>query len=226
MFKELREGWDYVAHFTPVRSILLLLALVSLVGMPYSVLMPIFAGKILRGGAHTLGFLMGASGVGALYGAARLAARKTVLGLGRLVPLMAGVFGGSLIAFSFSHWLWLSLPLMFMTGLGMMQQMACSNTILQTIVPDGRRGRVMSYYTMAFFGMAPFGSLFAGTLANRIGAPETLMIGGAACLAAAFWFWTQLAELRRLVRPIYVNLGLIPEVATGIQSASDMRTNQ
>jgi MFS family permease len=226
MLAELREGWDYVAHFAPVRSILLLLALVSLVGMPYVVLMPIFAAKVLHGGAHTLGFLMGASGVGALYGAARLAARKTVLGLGRLVPLMAGIFGGSLIAFGLSHWIYLSLPLMFLTGLGMMQQMACSNTILQTIVPDERRGRVMSYYTMAFFGMAPFGSLFAGSLASRIGAPLTLIIGGACVLAAAFWFWNQLAEIRRLVRPIYVNLGIIDEVATGLQSASDMRTNQ
>jgi len=226
MLVELREGWEYVAHFTPVRSILLLLALVSLVGMPYTVLMPIFAVDVLHGGPHTLGFLMGASGVGALYGAARLASRKTVLGLGRLVPLMAIVFGGSLVAFSLSRWIYLSLPLMFLTGLGMMQQMACSNTILQTIVPDSRRGRVMSYYTMAFFGMAPFGSLFAGSLASRIGAPRTLLVGGLCCVVAAAWFWTQLPELRRLVRPIYVELGLIPEVATGLQSATEMRENQ
>jgi len=226
MLVELREGWEYVAHFTPVRSILLLLALVSLVGMPYTVLMPIFAVDVLHGGPHTLGFLMGASGVGALYGAARLASRKTVLGLGRLVPLMAIVFGGSLVAFSLSRWIYLSLPLMFLTGLGMMQQMACSNTILQTIVPDSRRGRVMSYYTMAFFGMAPFGSLFAGSLASRIGAPRTLLVGGLCCVVAAAWFWTQLPELRRLVRLIYVELGLIPEVATGLQSAAEMRENQ
>jgi predicted MFS family arabinose efflux permease len=226
MIAELREGWDYVAHFAPVRSILLLLALVSLVGMPYTVLMPIFAAQVLHGGAHTLGFLMGASGVGALYGAARLAARKTVLGLGRLVPLMAAVFGGSLIAFSLSRWLYLSLPLMFLTGLGMMQQMACSNTILQTIVPDERRGRVMSYYTMAFFGMAPFGSLLAGSLASRIGAPRTLMVGGVCCVIAAAWFWRELPNIRHLVRPIYVNLGILPEVATGLQSAAEMRENQ
>jgi MFS family permease len=226
MLHELHEGWRYVAHFTPVRSILLLLALVSLVGMPYTVLMPIFAADVLHGGPHTLGFLMGAVGVGALAGAARLAARKTVVGLGRVIPLMAGVFGGGLIAFSLSRSIYVSLPLMFITGFGMMQQMASSNTILQTIVPDERRGRVMSYYVMAFFGMAPFGSLLAGSLASRIGAPRTLLVGGICCLVAAFWFWSQLSEIRRLVRPIYVNLGLVPEVATGLQSASDMRPNQ
>jgi MFS family permease len=226
MLHELREGWQYVVHFTPVRSILLLLALVSLVGMPYTVLMPVFAAAVLHGGAHTLGFLMGAVGVGALIGAARLATRKTVLGLGRVIPLMAAVFGAGLIAFSFSRWIYLSLPLMFVTGFGMMQQMASSNTILQTIVPDERRGRVMSYYTMAFFGMAPFGSLFAGSLASRIGAPRTLFIGGICCLVGAAWFWSELPEIRRLVRPIYVDLGLLPEVATALQSASDMRPNQ
>jgi MFS family permease len=226
MLHELHEGWHYVAHFTPVRSILLLLAMVSLVGMPYTVLMPIFAANVLHGGAHTLGFLMGAVGVGALYGAMRLASRKTVVGLGRVIPLMAGVFGGGLIAFSLSRWLYLSLPLMFITGFGMMQQMASSNTILQTIVPDERRGRVMSYYTMAFFGMAPFGSLLAGSLASRFGAPRTLFIGGVCCIVGAFWFWSKLSEIRRLVRPIYVTLGLVPEVATGLQSASDMRPNQ
>jgi MFS family permease len=226
MLHELHEGWHYVAHFTPVRSILLLLALVSLVGMPYTVLMPVFAATVLHGGAHTLGFLMGGVGVGALYGATRLASRKTVVGLGRVIPLMAGVFGGGLIAFSLSRSMLLSLPLMFITGFGMMQQMASSNTILQTIVPDERRGRVMSYYTMAFFGMAPFGSLLAGSLASRLGAPRTLFIGGVCCIVGAFWFWSKLPEIRRLVRPIYVTLGLVPEVATALQSASDMRPNQ
>ena len=222
--RELHEGWHYVSRFAPIRSILLLLALISLMGMPYAVLMPIFAGRILHGGAHTLGFLMGASGVGALTAAFRLAARRSVLGLGRLTAISAGIFGAGLIAFSRSGMMWLSMLLMFFVGLGMMQQMASSNTILQTIVDEDKRGRVMSYYAMAFTGMAPFGSLLAGTVANRIGAPDTLLISGICCLLGAFWFGTQLKTIRQLVRPIYVGLGIIPEMAVGIQEASALRT--
>lgn len=219
-FAELRDGWNYVSGFAPIRSILLLLGLISLMGMPYTVLMPIFAGKILGGGPHTLGFLMGAVGVGALTGAFRLAARRSVLGLGRLTAISAAVFGGGLVAFSRSSWLWLSLILMFVVGIGMMQQMASSNTILQTIVEEDKRGRVMSYYAMAFTGMAPFGSLLAGTVANRIGAPDTLLITGACCIAGAIWFARELPEIRRLVRPIYQELGILPEMATGLQQAA------
>src|SRR4051812_16965054 len=185
---ELGEGWRYATEFAPVRSILLLLALVSLVGMPYTVLMPMFAGSILRGGAHTLGFLMAASGVGALAGAITLAARRTVIGLGRVIPIATTAFGAGLIAFSASRIFWLSMLLLVITGYGMMQQMAASNTILQTIVPDDKRGRVMSFYSIAFQGIAPFGSLFAGMIANRVGPPLTLAIGGALCLVAAGWF--------------------------------------
>jgi MFS family permease len=219
-FAELRDGWNYVSGFAPIRSILLLLGLISLMGMPYTVLMPIFAGKILRGGPHTLGFLMGAVGVGALTGAFRLATRRSVLGLGRLTAISAAIFGGGLVAFSRSHWLWLSLILMLVVGIGMMQQMASSNTILQTIVEEDKRGRVMSYYAMAFTGMAPFGSLLAGTVANRIGAPDTLLITGACCIAGAIWFARELPAIRRLVRPIYQELGILPEMATGLQQAS------
>jgi MFS family permease len=218
---ELREGWEYVSGFAPIRSILLLLGLVSLMGMPYTVLMPIFAAKILHGGPHTLGFLMGAAGVGALTAAFRLAARRSVLGLGRLTAISAAVFGAGLIAFSRSTHLWLSLVLMFFVGMGMMQQMASSNTILQTIVEEDKRGRVMSYYAMAFSGMAPFGSLVAGTVANRIGAPNTLLLTGACVVAGAFWFSTQLKNLRELVRPIYAGLGIIPAVARGMQAATE-----
>jgi len=224
VFHELREGWDYVVHFPPIRSILVLLALVSLVGMPYTVLMPIFAARILHGGAHTLGFLMGASGVGALIGAATLAARKSVVGLGKMIVIASGIFGFGLIAFANSRFLGLSLALMLATGFGMMVEMASSNTILQTIVPDERRGRVMSYYTMAFVGMAPFGSLFAGTMAARIGAPVTLMIGGCCCVLGALWFASQLKEIRKLVRPIYVSMGILPAVAQGMQVAAALRT--
>ena len=219
-FAELRDGWNYVSGFPPIRSILLLLGLISLMGMPYTVLMPIFAGKILGGGPHTLGFLMGAVGVGALTAAFRLAARRSVLGLGRLTAISAAVFGAGLVVFSRSHWLWLSLILMFVVGIGMMQQMASSNTILQTIVEEDKRGRVMSYYAMAFTGMAPFGSLLAGTVANRIGAPDTLLITGACCIAGSIWFGRELPEIRRLVRPIYQELGILPKMATGLQQAS------
>jgi MFS family permease len=221
---ELREGWRYVSGFAPVRSILLLLALVSLVGMPYTVLMPIFAAGILRGGPHTLGFLMAASGVGALIGALALAARKSVRGLGRMIPIAAGLFGVSLMGFSQSRMFWLSLPLLLGAGFGMMVLLASCNTILQTIIPDERRGRVMSYFTMAFVGMAPFGSLVAGSLASRIGAPDTVSICGVCCMVGAIWFAARLNSLRKVVHPIYVKLGIIPEVAAGMQAASTLRT--
>ncbi len=220
VMSELREGWDYVRGFRPIWSILLLLSLISLVGMPYTALMPIFAGSILHGGAHTFGFLMAASGVGALIGAFTLAARQSVLGLGRLIPMTAAAFGASLIAFAASRQLWLSLLLLVVTGFSFMQQMASSNTILQTVSEDSKRGRVMSFYSMAFQGVAPFGSLTAGAVANRIGAPDTLMIGGAICICGAAVFAWQLPVLRRLVHPIYAQMGIVPEVATGIQAAS------
>jgi MFS family permease len=223
VWEEFHDGWRYVAGFVPIRSILLLLGLVSLVGMPYTVLMPLFAARVLHGGAHTLGFLMGASGVGALISAAWLAARKSVLGLGRVIPAMACVFGGALIAFSFSHRLWLSLLLMVVTGFGMMQQMAASNTVLQTISDEDKRGRVMSFYSMAFQGMAPFGSLSAGILASRIGAPYTLAMGGVGCIAGGLWFIGKLPQIRALVRPIYGRLGILPEIAEGMQAATALQ---
>jgi len=218
----LKEGFSYAFPFAPIRSILLLIGVVSLVGMPYTVLMPVFAKEILRGGPHTLGFLMGASGIGALVGAIYLASRKSVLGLGRIIPLAASIFGIGLIAFSLSRVLWLSLAMMLLTGFGMMVQMASSNTVLQTIVDDDKRGRVMSFYTMAFMGTAPFGSLLAGGLASRIGAPNTLMIGGVCCILGSFIFASKLSILREMVRPIYVRMGIIPEVAKGIQTATEL----
>ena len=220
VFADLKEGWQYVTGFSPIRDVMLLLCVASLMGMPYMVLMPIFAGTILHGGPHTLGFLMGATGVGALTGAVLLAARKTVLGLGRVVPLAATAFGAGLIVFAFSRWLWLSFILMFVVGFGMMQQMAGSNTILQTISPDDKRGRVMSYYTVSIVGMAPFGSLLSGWLAARMGAPLALAIGGAVCLAGAGLFALRLRRIRELVHPIYVQLGIIPEIAEGLNSAA------
>ena len=222
VFQQLREGWSYATRFAPIRNVLLLLALVSLVGMPYTVLMPVFANDVLHGGPNTLGLLLAASGVGALVGALFLAARKTVLGLGKFIPLMAGAFGAGLIAFSFTRVLWLSLALMVVTGLGFMVQMAVSNTVLQTIVDEDKRGRVMSFYTMAFMGTAPFGSLLAGSVADRIGTPHTLLCGGIGCILGALWFATTLSDLRRDVRPIYERIGILPEVATGIQHSTEL----
>jgi len=221
ILQQLREGWSYATRFAPIRNILLLLAFVSLVGMPYTVLMPVFANEVLHGGPNTLGVLMAASGVGALTGAVFLAARKTGLGLGKFIPMMAGAFGAGLIAFSFSRVLWLSLVLMVVTGMGFMVQMAVSNTVLQTIVDEDKRGRVMSFYTMSFMGTAPFGSLLAGILAERIGSPRTLLFGGVGCIVGVIWFAATLPELRRDVRPIYARIGILPEVATGIQQSTE-----
>jgi MFS family permease len=218
----LKEGFSYAFGFVPVRSVILLLALVSLTGMPYLVLMPVFAREILHGGSHTFGFLIGASGIGALTGALYLASRKDVLLVGRIIPLSAAIFGSGLIAFSLSRFFPLSLALMFVTGLGMITQMASSNTVLQTIVDDDKRGRVMSFYAMAFFGTAPLGSLLAGGLAERIGASATLIVGGIACLAGAAVFATRLPRLREVARPAYVRLGIIQEVSSGIQTATEL----
>lgn len=219
MLGQLKEGWTYVSGFAPIRTILLLFAIVSLMGWPFTVLMPIFAAKVLKGGPHTLGFLMAAMGVGALVSAVSLAVRRTVLGLGRMIPLSAGAFGIGLIFFGLSRSLWLSLALMLVCGFGLMQQMAASNTIIQTIVEESKRGRVMSFYTMAFVGMAPFGSLLAGSLANLIGAPRTVMLTGACCVAGAIWFFSHLRTIRRLIRPIYTDLGILPPADAVIQDS-------
>ncbi len=213
---EMREGWDYTWGSRPMRSIIALLALVSLVGVPYTVLIPIYADRVLHGGPHTLGLLMTAIGAGALAGAVWLASRRSVLGLGAVIPWAAAVFGAGLVAFAFSKTLWLSLPLLMITGAGFMVQMASSNTIIQTIVDDDKRGRVMSFFMMAFLGTAPFGSLLAGSMADRYGAPETLVFGGVCCLLGAAWFATGLEDLRAAVRPIYRRLGILPDPAAAI----------
>jgi MFS family permease len=163
---------------------------------------------------------MAASGLGAFAGALYLASRRSVLGLGRLIALLSGLFGLGLIAFSLSHWLWLSLLLMGVVGMSMLVQNASSNTILQTIVDEDKRGRVMSFYAMAFFGSAPLGSLFAGALASRIGAPDTILCGGIVCLVGSALFLRNLPALGRAVRPIYRRLGILPEIAQGMQAAS------
>lgn len=211
VFQGLKEGFSYAFGFAPIRSVLLLLGLVSLMGMPFTVLMPIFAEKILHGGPQALGFLSGATGVGAIAGSIYLASRKSVLGLGRIIVISSNLFGIGLIGFSLSRLFWLSLLMMLLTGFGMMVEMASSNTVLQTIVEEDKRGRIMGFYTMAFMGMVPFGSLLAGTLANNIGAPNTVMIGGVACILGSVLFAKKLPSLRRIARPIYVEKGIISE---------------
>ena len=219
MLTELQAGWTYVSEFLPIRTILMLFAVVSLMGMPFVVLMPIFAKVVLRGGAHTLGFLMAAMGLGALVSALSLAARRNVRGLVRMIPIAAAVFGLGLIGFGLSHWFWLSMLTVFIAGMGMMQGMAASNTVIQTIVTDDKRGRVMSYYTMAFMGMAPFGSLLAGTMADKFSAPWTVIMNGSVVLLGAAWFTTRLPALRRQIRPIYREMGIIP--AESLQLAEE-----
>lgn len=218
---ELKEGFSYVLGFAPIRLILTVLALLSLVGMPYTVLMPVFAGKVLHGGVHTYGFLMTASGVGAFASAIFLASRKTVLGLGRIIAIASAMFGISLIAFSLSRSIPLSLITLCIAGFAAITQVAACNTILQTITDDDKRGRVMSFYSMSFMGMAPFGSLIGGALAGRIGAPETILIGGVICIAGAIYFSLKLPSIRGLVRPIYIRKGILPEVAKGLESATE-----
>jgi MFS family permease len=211
MLTELQAGWTYVAEFLPIRTILMLFAVVSLMGMPFVVLMPIFAKKVLNGGPHTLGFLMAAMGLGALVSALSLAARRNVRGLVRMIPIAAAVFGLGLVGFGLSRVFWLSMLMVFIAGMGMMQGMAGSNTVIQTIVTDDKRGRVMSYYTMAFMGMAPFGSLLAGSMAQAVGATWTVIMNGSVVLLGAAWFLTRLPLLRRQIRPIYREMGIIPD---------------
>lgn len=198
------EGFRFVKHTTPIRAILVLLGLVSFVAMPYTVLMPIFADRVLHGGARALGILMGSTGVGALLGALTLAARTGVRGLGRWVAAACAGFGLSLILFSFSRNFWLSAALLLPVGFCMMLQMSSSNTLIQAMVPDHLRGRVMAVYSMMFMGMAPFGALFAGALADRLGAPITVAMGAVAAIGGAALFWLRLPTIRVEARRLIV----------------------
>ena len=216
----LTAGFRYVSGFAPVRSGLLLVALISMLGMPYQVLMPVMASKVLGGGANTLGVLMTATGLGALAGSVYLASRHTVVGLGRRIGQAAVLFGVALVAFSASSNLWLSLAILPLTGAGFIVTLAATNTVVQTVVPEDLRGRVMSFYTVAFLGTAPIGSLIAGFAAERIGAPATIAIGGTACVLGGVWFYTTLPRLRALIHPIYAERGLlvVPDTDAGAKS--------
>jgi MFS family permease len=219
--EQLRQGWVYVSESVPIRSILLLFSVLSLMGWPFMVLMPVFAAQVLHGGPHTLGFLTGAVGVGSLVSALSLVVRKSVRGLLKMIPIAAAVFGAGLISFGLSKNLWLSLPVMLVTGFGMMQGLTASNTILQTLVDEQMRGRVMSYYTMAFVGMAPFGSLLAGGLAHAIGAPRTVIVSGIACMLGSLWFWSRMTPIRNDMRPIYQRLGIVPAPEIAVEEAAE-----
>lgn len=217
------EGFRYAFGFAPIRVLLVQLGLVSFAAMPLQVLMPVFATDILGGGPHTLGLLTGASGLGALAGALLLASRRTVLGLGRQIAAAGLLFGGAMIGFGFSQTLGLSLAILLLAGFAMIVQMAASNTVLQTIVAEDKRGRVMAFYSMAFMGMAPLGSLAAGAIAGRLGAPLTVQLGGALALVVAALFALRLPALREAIRPIYREAGILPEISTGIDAATELR---
>lgn len=206
---QFREGAAYVFGFAPIRWILVLLALISLVGMPYQVLMPVIAKDILKGDAKTLGFLMAAAGAGALLGALCMAARRSVRGLWRWITAAPALFGVGLICFGQSQTLWLSMAMLVATGFFMITHMSSCNTMLQTIADDDKRGRVMSFYMMAFAGTAPFGSLLAGGVAQRLGAPLTISLCGVASILGAMFFATQVRSVRRAVQPIYERLGIV-----------------
>ena len=224
LWRELAEGFTYVSGSVPIRSILLLLALVSLVGMPYVTLLPIFASRIFHGGAHTLGLLMGSIGVGALIAAFTMAARQSILGLGRRIGLASLLFGAAIIAFGLSRNLALSIAMLIASGFAMMQLTASSNTILQTISEPAKRGRVMGYFTMAFMGMTPIGSLLGGAVAARFGAPRALAFSGILCALCAGIYFAVLPAIRRDLRPIYRELGILPKIAPPIDPASPAST--
>jgi MFS family permease len=221
LLHELQEGFQYAFGFPPIRSILILIAQVSLMGMPYAVLMPVFAREILHGDAQTFGFLMSAAGTGALAGTLFLASRKSVLGLGRVIVVAGILFSGGIAAFALSEIFPVSLAALALAGFGAITLVASCNTILQTILDDDKRGRVMSFFTMAFIGMVPIGSLGAGAAAGSIGPRTTLLIGAGSCLIGTALFARRLPEIRKIVRPIYVRMGILKEIAEGMETASE-----
>jgi predicted MFS family arabinose efflux permease len=220
LLEELHHGWKYVFHSLPIRSALILVAIVSTAGTPYTVLMPAIAAQVLHGGPNTLGILMTATGVGALSGALYLASRESVVGLGRIIMFATLAFGSGLVVFSMTSSLWSACLVLALAGAGFMVQLAATNTVLQTIVEERLRGRVMSFYTMAFFGTVPIGSLIGGFIADRLGAPFTVRVSGIICLGAGAWFAYRLSAIRAVIRPIYIERGIItaPAVDTGAKT--------
>ncbi len=223
ILSDMREGLSYVLNFSPIRDLLMIVALLSLVAMSFPVLLPVFASRILHGTSNTYGFLVASSGIGALAGTMFLAMRRSVLGLGRVINVALIIFGAGLVMFSFSRSIALSMVILMAVGFGMISTIASCNTIVQTIVEEEKRGRVMSFYVTAFVGLAPFGSLIVGGLSSVIGAPETVLIGGVICIIGGVLFALRLPSIRRIIRPVYREMGIIPEVAIGIQTTDELR---
>jgi MFS family permease len=215
LFHSIKEGFSYTWNFVPVRTLLILISIVSLFGTPYIVLMPAFAKTVLHGGAHTMGFLIGGVGFGALIGALVLASRKSVIGLPKKIAKSSIMFSAALIAFSISTFYPLSQILVVITGYYTMSQTASSNTIIQTIIDDKMRGRVMSFYTMSFLGFMPFGSLLVGTLAESLGTQTALLIGGVVCMAGALWLIANLPKINKVINVVYEKNGIIKNTLLG-----------
>ncbi|HET6426550.1 MAG TPA: MFS transporter, partial [Planctomycetaceae bacterium] len=215
------EGVRYAWEFSPIRALLLLLGLVSFASMAQAVLMPIYSADVLHGGPQTLGLLSGASGLGALGGALYLASRRSVLGLGRIIVFSTLTLGTALFGFAWSQNVWLSALCLMGVGAGMMIEMAACNTLIQTMVDEDKRGRVMGLYSMAFQGTAPFGSLIVGWLTPRIGTQEVLTGSATIIILGAIAFATQLPRLRRTARPVYQRLGILPHAPEPLNPASN-----
>ena len=221
VLKQLSEGFKYTFGFAPIRYLIILLSVVSLMSTSITLLAPVIAKEYLGGGADTFGFLMSAYGSGALLGAFYLLNKKNVLGLGKIIGMAVSLFGVSLIIFSFSRIFAVSVVIMAAAGLGMMLQIASTNTLLQTLSEETKRGRVMSFYSMAFRGMSPFGSLIAGGLGSSIGAPAAILASGAVCLTSAVVYLIKLPVIRNMVRPIYRSMGILPQIAEGVEQATN-----
>jgi MFS family permease len=216
VWDELRSGVSYAGHFALIRALLFIVSLVSVFGTAYITLMPAIVSTILHGGPHTMGLLMTASGAGALAGTIYLASRHTVVGLGRVIVAATSALGLALIAFAFTRSVWLAVLILPVVGAGMMLQSASANTILQTIVDENMRSRVMGFYSMAVLGAMPIGSLLAGVVADRIGAARTIIAGAVFCLAGSLYFALRRPALRELVRPIYIERGIVAVPETGV----------
>jgi MFS family permease len=216
IFRELKEGFDYTFGFAPIKHIILLLAVVNIMGASYQVLMPVFVKEVLHSGSGTFGFLMAATGLGALIGAAYLASRESIIKLGRMIPLSVALSGAGLVALAFTNFTPATMGILFIVGIGFMLNTASSNTILQTVTNNEMRGRVMSFYTMAIIGTSPFGSLLAGSMAKFFGTQYAILVGGLACIGGALIFYKKLPKLKTLVKPIYDRLDMNPEAATGL----------
>jgi len=217
------EGLRYAGAFRPIGGVLLLLVGIAVVGIPYSVLLPAFVSDVLHGDADTLGGLTSATGLGALVGAIALASRSSVVGLGRVISQASAVFGLSLVAFSLSRWTVLSGVILVFSGGSLLITTASINTVLQTLVDEEKRGRVMSLYTVAFVGGSAIGGVIGGGVARLVGVPIAVAIAGVGCMILSAWFTRLLPGLRAMVRPIYQEMGIIPELATGVRSANSVR---